>query len=138
MNPTFYPMIWFETATRIDGGSTTGRLIVIVSRLHQIIYGLGGLILSISIIILLLSIRKLKNGKIPSEHFHKSSATEPSVLSYVQLSKEKDYQISHKIEKQQPQNDSPPPTYQNHENDLPPAYHRAQGLADNIYSNMKK
>ena len=126
-------MIWFETATRIDGGSTTGRLIVIVSRLHQIIYGLGGLILFISIVILLLSIRKLMNGKIPSEHFHK-----PSVLSYVQLSKEKDYQISHKIEKQQPQNDSPPPTYQNHENDLPPAYHRAQGLADNIHSNIKK
>ena len=105
-------MIWFETATRIDGGSTTGRLIVIVSRLHQIIYGLGGLILSISIIILLLPYNKenkttfeIRLPCVKAKQKSKKTYYEPetSVLSYVQLSKENDYQISHKIEKQQPQ-----------------------------------
>ena len=117
MNPTFYPMIWFETATRINGGSTTGRLIVLVSRLHQIMYGLGGLILAISIVILILSIMKGKRRK-NLENSQKPSATndQPSVLSYVQLSKKDDYQISHKIEKEQ---NDPPPTYRN---DPPPTY----------------
>ena len=52
LDPTFYPMIWFETATRIDGDTDTGRLIVLVSRLHQIMYGIGGLILVIAVLLL--------------------------------------------------------------------------------------
>ena len=108
-------MIWFETATRIDGGSATGRLIVLVSRLHQIIYGLGGLILAISILILILSIMKGKRGT-KVENFQKPSSpfaliaknVQPSILSKKDESKKVNFQISHKIEKQL---NDPPPTY---------------------------
>ena len=102
-------MIWFETATRIDGGSATGRLIVLVSRLHQIIYGLGGLILAISILILILSIMKGKRGT-KVENFQKPSSpfAQPSILSKKDESKKVNFQISHKIEKQL---NDPPPTY---------------------------
>ena len=104
-------MIWFETATRIDGGSATGRLIVLVSRLHQIIYGLGGLILAISVLILILSIMKGKRGT-KVENFQKPSSPFALIAKNVQpsiSSKKDDFQISHKIEKQLV--NDPPPTY---------------------------
>ena len=106
-------MIWFETATRIDGGSATGRLIVLVSRLHQIIYGLGGLILAISILILILSMKGKRGTKV--ENFQKPSSPFALIAKNVQPSisskKEKlmTRQISHKIEKQLV--NDPPPTY---------------------------
>ena len=64
LDPTFYPMIWFETATRIDGDTDTGRLIVLVSRLHQIMYGIGGLILVIAVLLLV-------THPLESNHFDK-------------------------------------------------------------------
>ena len=63
LHPTFYPMIWFETTTRINGKTATGRLIVLVSRLNQIIYGIGGLILVISLIFVGFGLFKLNRKR---------------------------------------------------------------------------
>ena len=43
MDPTFFPMIWFETTTRIDGTTGMGIMVVLVANLNIIMYTLGGI-----------------------------------------------------------------------------------------------
>ena len=42
-------MIWFETTTRIDSSTGTGKLIVLVTNLPIIMYSIGGVILAIGL-----------------------------------------------------------------------------------------
>ena len=48
-------MIWFETTTRIRGDTAMGRMIVLVTNLHTIMYGIGGFILASGTIIFLIA-----------------------------------------------------------------------------------
>ena len=50
--PTFYPMIWFETSTKISGSTSTGIMIVLLSRMNQIVYSVGGVTLFISLVLI--------------------------------------------------------------------------------------
>merc|ERR1712141_582459 len=50
--PTFYPMIWFETSTKISGSTSTGIMIVLLSRMNQIVYSIGGVTLFISLVLI--------------------------------------------------------------------------------------
>ena len=54
LNDTFVPLIWFETTTRIDGSTEMGFMVILVSNLHAIMYGLGGFILTCGAIFLLI------------------------------------------------------------------------------------
>ena len=47
-------MIWFETTTRIDGDTEMGALVVLVTKLHTIMYSIGGVGVAIGTIIALI------------------------------------------------------------------------------------
>jgi hypothetical protein len=62
-------MIWFETTTKIDGSTGTGFMVVLVSLLPKIIYGVGGGVVIIGAITSALVFWKWKMQKNHSKRF---------------------------------------------------------------------
>ena len=56
--PTFYPLIWFETITKIDGSTSLGNQVILVTRLPMIMYGVGGAVIGIGTIMVLIGVWK--------------------------------------------------------------------------------
>merc|ERR1711971_712018 len=62
--PTFYPLIWFETVTKIDGSTSLGKQVILVTKLPIIMYGVGGAIAAIGAVsILAIFLISLKPSK---------------------------------------------------------------------------
>jgi len=56
--PTFYPVIWFETVTKIDGSTDLGKQVILVTKLPMIMYGVGGAITAIGFLVILIGVSK--------------------------------------------------------------------------------